>query len=78
MTKTQVRQFLFSLWPQEEGFNLRRMHVETLIQQNSNVKAALAISRAKKRDTYKRRFVNVTNAPGGKRRMNVNPESSKN
>ncbi|KAG0054643.1 hypothetical protein BGZ83_010771 [Gryganskiella cystojenkinii] len=34
--------------------------------------------RAKKRDTYKRRFVNVTNAPGGKRRMNVNPESSKN
>ncbi|KAK3832791.1 MAG: ribosomal protein S30-domain-containing protein [Linnemannia gamsii] len=23
--------------------------------------------RAKKRDTYKRRFVNVTNAPGGKR-----------
>ncbi|KAF9298905.1 hypothetical protein BGZ74_009183 [Mortierella antarctica] len=34
--------------------------------------------RAKKRDTYKRRFVNVTNAPGGKRRMNVNPESTKN
>ncbi|KAF9438407.1 hypothetical protein BGZ76_008061 [Entomortierella beljakovae] len=34
--------------------------------------------RAKKRDTYKRRFINVTNAPGGKRRMNVNPESSKN
>ncbi|KAF9542433.1 hypothetical protein EC957_001948 [Mortierella hygrophila] len=33
--------------------------------------------RAKKRDTYKRRFVNVTNAPGGKRRMNVNPESTK-
>jgi len=25
--------------------------------------------RAKKRDTYKRRFVNVTNAPGGKRRV---------
>ncbi|KAF9311747.1 hypothetical protein BG000_006088 [Podila horticola] len=34
--------------------------------------------RAKKRDTYKRRFVNVTSAPGGKRRMNVNPESTKN
>ncbi|KAG0252871.1 hypothetical protein BG011_006704 [Mortierella polycephala] len=34
--------------------------------------------RAKKRDTYKRRFINVTNAPGGKRRMNVNPESTKN
>ncbi|KAG0296909.1 hypothetical protein BGZ98_000773 [Dissophora globulifera] len=34
--------------------------------------------RAKKRDTYKRRFINVTTAPGGKRRMNVNPESSKN
>ncbi|KAG0236560.1 hypothetical protein BGW42_003215 [Actinomortierella wolfii] len=34
--------------------------------------------RAKKREIYKRRFVNVTNAPGGKRRMNVNPESTKN
>ncbi|KZT54994.1 ribosomal protein S30 [Calocera cornea HHB12733] len=30
--------------------------------------------RAKKRMLYNRRFVNVTAAPGGKRRMNANPE----
>ncbi|KDE08017.1 40S ribosomal protein S30 [Microbotryum lychnidis-dioicae p1A1 Lamole] len=30
--------------------------------------------RAKKRILYNRRFVNVTLAPGGKRRMNPNPE----
>ncbi|TBU37050.1 ribosomal protein S30-domain-containing protein [Dichomitus squalens] len=30
--------------------------------------------RAKKRMLYNRRFVNVTTLPGGKRRMNANPE----
>ncbi|KAJ1302486.1 hypothetical protein OPQ81_002804 [Rhizoctonia solani] len=30
--------------------------------------------RAKKRLLYTRRFVNVTTLPGGKRRMNPNPE----
>ncbi|KAF8597178.1 hypothetical protein BDV93DRAFT_610527 [Ceratobasidium sp. AG-I] len=30
--------------------------------------------RAKKRILYTRRFVNVTTLPGGKRRMNPNPE----
>ncbi|KAK7678076.1 hypothetical protein QCA50_013477 [Cerrena zonata] len=30
--------------------------------------------RAKKRILYNRRFVNVTTLPGGKRRMNANPE----
>jgi len=30
--------------------------------------------RAKKRILYNRRFVNVTTLPGGKRRMNPNPE----
>ncbi|KAG8216251.1 ribosomal protein S30-domain-containing protein [Butyriboletus roseoflavus] len=30
--------------------------------------------RAKKRMLYNRRFVNVTTLPGGKRRMNPNPE----
>ncbi|KAI0074917.1 hypothetical protein K474DRAFT_1773616 [Panus rudis PR-1116 ss-1] len=30
--------------------------------------------RAKKRLLYNRRFVNVTTLPGGKRRMNANPE----
>ncbi|KAL4065953.1 ribosomal protein S30-domain-containing protein [Scleroderma yunnanense] len=30
--------------------------------------------RAKKRILYNRRFVNVTSLPGGKRRMNPNPE----
>ncbi|KAJ8082067.1 40S ribosomal protein S30 [Marasmius tenuissimus] len=30
--------------------------------------------RAKKRLLYNRRFVNVTTLPGGKRKMNANPE----
>ncbi|EEB96348.1 hypothetical protein MPER_04532, partial [Moniliophthora perniciosa FA553] len=30
--------------------------------------------RAKKRILYNRRFVNVTTLPGGKRKMNANPE----
>ncbi|KAF9232640.1 ribosomal protein S30 [Lactarius vividus] len=30
--------------------------------------------RAKKRMLYNRRFVNVTTLPGGKRKMNPNPE----
>ncbi|KAK3989717.1 putative cytosolic 40S ribosomal protein Rps30 isoform 2 [Cladorrhinum sp. PSN332] len=29
--------------------------------------------RAHKRDIYTRRFVNITLAPGGKRKMNANP-----
>ncbi|KAF7366485.1 Aryl-alcohol oxidase-like protein [Mycena sanguinolenta] len=32
--------------------------------------------RAKKRILYNRRFVNVTTLPGGKRRMNPNPEKA--
>ncbi|KAK4162326.1 putative cytosolic 40S ribosomal protein Rps30 isoform 2 [Cladorrhinum sp. PSN259] len=36
-------------------------------------KAKTPKGRAHKRDIYTRRFVNITLAPGGKRKMNANP-----